>query len=87
MVVLRERNGQTLVKIEGKDSCGKSKDVYFEWWYNTEKMRQGIKMEEKNGKTYIYCYMFKGAYRERWLIEEFDRRVPKYKVVQKACVL
>lgn len=81
MIVLRERGGQALIKREETDHDGKKREVSFEWWHNLQKMKEGIKMEEKDEKTYIYCYVFKGAYRERWLIEEFDRRVPKYKVV------
>lgn len=81
MVVLRERNGQALIKHVVEDQEQKVKDAWFEWWYDTQKMKDSIRMEEKNGKTYIYCYTFRGAYRERWLMEEFDRRVPKYKVV------
>lgn len=81
MIVLRERGGQALVKYEEKGGKTESKDVSFEWWHNTQKMKEGVKMEERDGRTYIYCFIFKGAYRERWLIEEFDRRVPKHKVV------
>jgi hypothetical protein len=71
MTVLRERNGQALIRYDG----------YFEWWFNTKKMYEGVKLEEKNGKTQIYCFEFKGGYRECWLTEEFDRRVPKYNIV------
>ncbi|MGE5629578.1 MAG: hypothetical protein ACM3TR_00615 [Caulobacteraceae bacterium] len=81
MIVLRERGGQALIRYDEFDHEGKKHDARFEWWYNTQKMKAGIKMEENNGKTNIYCYVFRGAYRERWLVEEFDRRVPKYKVV------
>lgn len=87
MVVLRERCGQALIRYDEIDKDGKKKDARFEWWYNTQKMNEGIKMEEKSGKTCIYCYVFKGAYRERWLIEEFDRRVPKYKVEQQSFIM
>jgi hypothetical protein len=81
MNVIRERNGQALVKYDVKGTTGKKNDMRFEWWFNTEKMRKGVKLEEQDGKTHIYCYEFKGSYRELWLMEEFDRRVPKHKVV------
>lgn len=81
MTVLRERDGQALIKYDELTGGEKKCEVRFEWWFNTQKMREGIRLEEENGKTRIYCYEFKGSYRERWLMEEFDRRVPKYKVV------
>lgn len=81
MTVIRERNGQALVRYDEQVIEGKRNDMRFEWWLNTEKMKSGVKLEEKNGKTQIYCFEFKGSYREYWLMEEFDRRVPKHKVV------
>jgi hypothetical protein len=81
MTVLRERQGQALIRYEEQVAGDKRRDVRFEWWFNTQKMKDGVRLEEENGKTHIYCYQFKGSYRERWLMEEFDRRVPKYKVV------
>lgn len=81
MTVLKEGYGQALIKYEELTAGGKKRDVRFEWWFNTQKMREGIKLEEKNGKTHIYCYEFKGSYRERWLMEEFDRRVNNQKIV------
>lgn len=81
MIVLRERHGQALIKYDEPAGQGKKKEIRYEWWFNTQKMKEGVKMEEENGRTRIYCFEFKGSYRERWLMEEFDRRVPKYKVV------
>lgn len=81
MIVLRERHGQALVKYDEQPGGGQNRDARFEWWFNTQKMREGVKLEEKGGKTQIYCFEFKGSYRERWLIEEFDRRVPNHMVV------
>lgn len=81
MTVLRERNGQALIKYDEQSGAEKKRDARFEWWFNTQKMKEGVKLEEKNGKTQIYCYQFNGSYRERWLIEEFDRRVPRHIVV------
>lgn len=81
MTVLRERHGQALIKYDDQPSGERKRDTRFEWWFNTQKMREGVKLEEKNGKTHIYCYEFKGSYREHWLMEEFDRRVPKHIVV------
>lgn len=81
MTVLRERQGQALIKYDEQAAGGKKHDMRFEWWFNTQKMREGVKLEEKNGRTHIYCYEFKGSYRERWLMEEFDRRVPRHMVV------
>jgi hypothetical protein len=81
MIVLRERHGQALVKYDEQAVQGRKKETRYEWWFNTQKMREGVKLEEENGRTRIYCFEFKGSYRERWLVEEFDRRVPKYKVV------
>ncbi|MHB1391975.1 MAG: hypothetical protein ACYCYE_02675 [Clostridia bacterium] len=81
MTVLRERHGQALIRYDELVAGEKKHDVHFEWWFNTQKMKEGVRLEEENGKTRIYCYQFKGSYRERWLMEEFDRRVPKYKVV------
>ena len=81
MTVIRERNGQALVRCEEKGASWRKNDIRYEWWINTEKMKDGIKIEEINGKTRIYCFEFRGGYRELWLMEEFDRRVPKYKVV------
>ncbi len=79
MKVLRERNGQALVKIE-ECSIDSNSCVKFEWWYDIQKMKDDIKLEERNNKTYIYCYIFKGSDKETWLVDEFDRRVPKTKV-------
>ncbi|MFZ5352928.1 MAG: hypothetical protein ACOZCL_09420 [Bacillota bacterium] len=76
MIVLRERNGQALVKITDSNSS-----VKFEWWYDTQKMYDGVRMEEKNNKTHIYCYIFNGSEKESWLLQEFDKRVPKVRVV------
>lgn len=81
MIVLRERHGQALIKYDDQASGSSKRDTRFEWWFNTQKMKEGIKLEEKNGRTHIYCYEFRGGYRERWLVEEFDRRVPKHMVV------
>jgi|GEM_PF-1365084 len=77
MIVLRERHGQALIRYDEQLSGERECDARFEWWFNTQKMREGVKLEEKNGKTHIYCYQFKGSYREHWLMEEFDRRVPQ----------
>ncbi|HYE08778.1 MAG TPA: hypothetical protein VEF53_01215 [Patescibacteria group bacterium] len=81
MTVLRERQGQALIRYDEQGDRGKKRDAHYEWWFNTQKMKEGVKLEEENGRTHIYCYQFKGSYRERWLMEEFDRRVPKYRVV------
>ncbi len=81
MTVIRERNGQALVRYDVPETSGKKHDMRYEWWFNTDKMRKGVKLEEENGKTRIYCFEFKGSYKEYWLMEEFDRRVPKHKVV------
>ncbi|KUO76013.1 MAG: hypothetical protein APF77_00005 [Clostridia bacterium BRH_c25] len=80
MTVLRERHGQALIRYDDQESGGKKHDMRFEWWFNTQKMKEGVKLEEENGKTRIYCYEFKGSYREHWLMEEFDRRVPRHMV-------
>jgi hypothetical protein len=81
MTVLRERHGQALIRYDEQVNGERRRDARFEWWFDTQKMREGVKLEEKNGKIHIYCYQFKGSYRERWLMEEFDRRVPKNMVV------
>lgn len=81
MTVIRERDGQALVRCDEKGTPWRKNDIRYEWWINTEKMKKGIRLEEINGKTRIYCFEFRGGYRERWLMEEFDRRVPKYKAI------
>jgi len=77
MIILRERHGQALIRYDEHMPGGKKHDMRFEWWLNTQKMKEGIRLEEKDGITHIYCYEFRGSYREHWLMEEFDRRVPK----------
>ena len=80
MIILRERNGQALLKYN-EDPDSRKVHAKYEWWNNTQKMEEDIRLEERNGKTLIYCFSFYGEYRENWLLEEFDRRVPKYQVV------
>ncbi len=75
MTVLKERQGQVLVKYDGGADIDRGLDARYEWWFNTDKMKEGIKLEEKNGRTQIYCFDFVGAYREYWLMEQFDRRL------------
>lgn len=75
MTVLRERQGQALVRYDISTDSGSKLDARYEWWFNTDKMREGIKLEEKNGRTQIYCFDFIGDYREYWLTEQFDRRL------------
>lgn len=75
MTVLRERQGQALVKYDISTDGGSKIDARYEWWFNINKMKEGIKLEEENEKTQIYCFDFIGAYREYWLMEEFDRRL------------
>lgn len=80
MIVLKERDGQALLK-HVEERADRKRVVKYEWWNDTKKMKDGIRLEEKNGKTHIYCYSFYGEYRETWLMEEFDRRVSKYQAV------
>jgi len=75
MVILRERHGQALVKYHIHTDEGSLMDARYEWWFDLKKMEDGIKLEEKDGKTQIYCMDFIGDYREYWLLEQFDRRL------------
>ncbi len=76
MKVLRERNGQAILRVEDQHM-----GINYEWWFDIQKMRDGIRLEEKNNKTYIYCHIFKGKDKESWIVEEFDRRVPRVRIV------
>lgn len=81
MNLLRERHGQALVKYDISTDESRKPDARYEWWINTKKMKDGVKLEEMDGKTQIYCLEFIGRYKEYWLMEEFDRRIPKHIVI------
>lgn len=74
MIVLRERHGQALIRYDEQVNGEKGSDACFKWWFNIRRMREGAKLKEKND---ICCYQFGGSYKERWFMEEFDRRVPQ----------
>lgn len=73
VTVLRERNGQALIKIESLILVGQTtyKANRYEWWRNIEMMKKGI----HGDGTHIYCSGFAGG-DEAELIAQFDAENP-----------
>lgn len=73
ITVLREKNGQVLLRIEGLIQIEQItyQAQRYEWWRNIEMMKKGI----HGDGTHIYCSGFAGG-DEAVLIAQFDAENP-----------
>ncbi len=65
--VLRQRNGQALIRIESEGIIPGYRGTRFEWWTDLQKMEQRIPAEGNQ----IYCRGYAGANQDE-LIKKFE---------------
>lgn len=78
--VLKKRGNEALIKIQKDVKFGDKicKSTRYEWWYDINKMKEGITEEKINGEQYIYCSGFSGI-KEEELLKMFDEAEGKIK--------